>query len=73
MFTHQVSGVLFRSDEKQKHLIQNNPVLVRVSKCTTDNDESVILPSLSINTVSGISGVSVFLTDRERNVFLQPT
>lgn len=51
----------FRSDTYQKILFQN--------KSITETDEGTWLTSCLVNTVSIISGVSNFITDRPRNVF----
>lgn len=44
---------------------------VRVNKCLTDNDETVMSSSKLINVVSGTLGVSDFIKNRARRVFLK--
>lgn len=63
-----MSGVRFRTDNEQKHLLQDNVVPVWVSKCMANTDERYMLPFSLTNTVSS-TDLSVFLNDKPRNDF----
>lgn len=60
-------GVQFRPEDGQKHLVQNNLVLIR--KYVIDAEESTILLSEASNSVSEIPNVLTFINDGPGNVF----
>lgn len=55
---------LFRSDDGQKQLFQNNPMLVNLDGRIVDTDGRTKSPNQLMNAVSDISGLSGFVKDR---------
>lgn len=65
------SNTRFRLTDGLKHLSTNSIVSVKVNKYKTNTDESVLSPSELNNTVSGIPGVSDFLSDEVGSTFFK--